>query len=235
MSNLLIIIFIIALANALKEVLLMKRIILALIIFTIFILSSYSHAGFLANTEITSIKDPAFANQKISNVLIWVVGLDLNSQSKAEKIFTKRFTEKKINLSSISSLSVILPTRKYTDEELLRVIQESKADSILTIQLTDKYTEKTYVPESTNTTGTGALNGNQFHIDTNTYKSGGYYISKPRIKMELKLFNAVSGDTMWIADVLSMGNGFAGFEDLIKSVAKEVFKQLSKDGLFNSK
>lgn len=205
-----------------------------------------SYAGFYADTEITAFKDPDYSDYKIIKVMIAIIGLDLDSKAAAEKIFVKEFNDiqkerkvfysrKAMDIIAISSLDIYPPTRKYTQEQFNTLIEENEFDSILLIELIDEYSTKTYVPETSYTTETGRIYGNNFNSSSTTVKSGGYYVSKPRIKMDLKIYDTINSKTIWVANTFTKGNGYAEFNDLMKSAAKETVNRLIKDDLFKPK
>ena len=58
-----------------------------------------------------------------------------------------------------------------------------------------------------------------------------YYVSKPRVRHEIVLFDVATRQTVWVGSSLTKGNARAGSDDLVESLAGETVKQLIKSGL----
>ena len=102
---------------------------------------------------------------------------------------------------------------------------------MLTVTLTDSYTQKSFVPGSSKTTGSATLSGNVVNYSSRTQQSGGYYISKPRVRYELKLLDVSTGKTIWVATSRTRGNAFARFDTLIQSLSQTAIRKLQEDKL----
>jgi len=79
--------------------------------------------------------------------------------------------------------------------------------------------------------GTSALTGNTINYLSHTQQYGGYYISKPRVRYEMRLFDVLTGNTAWVATSVTRGNAFARFDTLIGSLAETTVEKLKEDGL----
>jgi hypothetical protein len=101
----------------------------------------------------------------------------------------------------------------------------------LLIILTDAYTSKSYVPPTTTTRGTASSSGNVVNYYGTTQQYGGYYVSKPRVKYEIQLFDVETKKMAWISSSYTRGNAYAGFRTMANSLAAATVGQLAKDGL----
>jgi hypothetical protein len=213
----------------------MKKVIILLILgFLIFLLASCCHAVWWwdgSTADIASFKDPSFSDYKISKIMIYSANNDLRERNKIEERFVKKFASTKFTIEPISSLKYISPLKKYTDEELEKILNDSKAESVMIITITDTRDKKSYVPESYDTTISGYINGDYLDATQETTKSGGYYVHATDIKFELRILDVATGNTIWLANSLSFGTCYSSFKNMIDVVANKTFKQLQKDGL----
>ena len=132
-----------------------------------------------ASTKITAFKDPNYEDIKFKKILIIAPFNDLEYRQITENTFKKSFTRYKIN--SIESLFLFPPTRKFQENDIIEIISKNEIDAILIIAFSDYWTSESYIPESSRKTGSASIIGNSIYYNERTAKSGGYYISKPRI------------------------------------------------------
>ncbi len=182
-----------------------------------------------ATTNLTSFRDPEFAGKNLHKILVVVPFSDLESRQTAETAFVNRFAG--YGVEAVPSMQMLMPTRTYTNEELAKILFENKVEGVLIVKLTDVSSTQTYVPQSSSTYGQGTLSGNTINYSSQTYSYGGYYISKPRVRFELQLFDVSSGKVAWVGTSLTRGNAYARFKTLINSLAGSAVRQLVQDGL----
>jgi hypothetical protein len=182
-----------------------------------------------ASTSMTSFRDPSFATKAFHRILIVSPFADLESRTKSESRFVECFS--RYAVEGISSIRVFMPTRTYTNEELSKLLSENGIDGVLLVTLADAYTAQTYVPTSSSTYGQATLSGNTINYSAYTQQYGGYYISKPRVRYDLRLYDVSTGNTAWVASSLTRGNAFARFDTLIGSLADTAVEKLKADRL----
>ncbi len=186
-----------------------------------------------ASTHITAFKDPDFVGKSFHRILVIAPFSDLEYRDTAEKAFIFWFSE--FSVDAISSIRIMPPTRDYSNEEFNNVLSKNKIEAVLVITLTDAFTSEAYVPGSSRTDAKATLMGNYIQYSSQTRQSPGYFISKPRVKFELRLFDVASGKTAWIASSFTKGNALAGFGTLMSSLANNTAFQLRYDGLLRKK
>ena len=175
------------------------------------------------------MKSPSIPSRSYHSILVVAPFADLESRKIAEEIFINKLS--RFGLRAIPSLSILFPGRNYSNEEFAKLILDSGTDGILLVTLTDAYTEQTYVPPSSFSTGTATLQGNVAYYSGTTQHYGGYYISKPRVRYDIRLLDVPSGQTAWMATSLTRGNAFARFPKLVESLADTTVEQMRKDRL----
>jgi hypothetical protein len=114
---------------------------------------------------------------------------------------------------------------------MLKLLSERKITGVLLITLTDAYSKQVYVPASSSTQGQATLSGNTINFSSHTEEYGGYHVSKPRVRYEIRLYDVAKGSTAWLATSLTRGNAFARFDTLIGSLADTSVEKLKNDGL----
>lgn len=196
----------------------MKKLVLASVILVIL-------SG-CAITRITSIRDPEFASVSYQKILVVAPFYDIELRQNTEKAFQEEFSQRGINV--LTAMQILPPTRNYSDAELEELLDRYEIDAILVVALADYWESKTYVPESSTTKGKVSVSpfGNSLYYNSATSKSGGYYISKPKVKFECRLFDVKTGKVSWMASTVTSGNAFARYTTLVNSLATTTIQKL---------
>lgn len=188
-----------------------------------------------STADITSFKDPTFSGYKISKIMFCSMEKDLREKNQIEEKFVKKFSNNKFLLDPVSSLKFILPTKQYTIEDFNKIMNDNNIRSVMVITIIGSYNNQSYIPETSFTTISGYVNGNNLNATQNTVKNGGYYVSTEDLKFELRILDVATGNTVWLANSLASGTPYSSFNNLIAVVIKKTFKQMQKDGLLNEK
>lgn len=184
-------------------------------------------------TDVSSFRDPAFIGKRFQRILVIAPFGDMDSRTKTEQAFSVRLAKYEVEV--IPSMGVLMPTRTYTDDELFKLLNENNIDGVLHVELTDAYTKQTYMPRSSYTHGQASLSANTVTYSGTTQHYGGYYISKPRVKFKMRLYDVSTGKTAWVATSLTRGNAFANFSTLIGSLADTAAEKLQEEGFLGGK
>ena len=160
--------------------------------------------------------------------MVYFPSSDLDEQTKGEDILKEEFLENRIN--AYRSLDFFLPTREYSDNEIMKILINNDVDAVLLVEFVDAYTDQSYVPQSNTTTTKGQVtaygNTARYKENSKTYSYGGYYINKPRIKFISKLIDVNEDIVAWIGSSLTKGNAYAGFGTLISSLGSNIVEDL---------
>ncbi len=202
----------------------LNKLLIGLSLFSLFVITFSC-----AKTEITSFKDPNANNYNISKILVIATNLNLPSRENLEEKTATKLTEN--GVVGISSLKLFYPTRQYSEEEYLKILDNNKIDGILILELSDAYSKQVYIPESYSSKSKGTVIGNQVNINTKTYKHGGYYLNKPVVHFNIELFNTRDGSLLWVGSSRTGGNAFADVDDLFDSLSETAIEKLTEDGL----
>jgi len=182
-----------------------------------------------ASTILNTIKNPELSEVKFRKLLIVAPFSDIGLRKQTENSFVAEFNSS--GVSAISSIELIPPLKDYNEQELLKILEQNNIDGVLVVALQDYWTSQAYIPKSSSSQGSASLYGNSLYYKSYTQEYGGYYISKPRVKFEIRLFDSKSGQVAWLATSFTRGNAFADYNTLVKSLAKEVVKKLREENV----
>jgi hypothetical protein len=196
--------------------------IIAFLIFAMFLVGC-------AKTTLSTIKNPELYQIKFEKLLVVAPFSDIGLRKQTEDAFIAKFNLSGVN--AISSMQRIPPVKDYSEQELLKILEQDKIDGILVVGLKDYWTSQTYIPKSSSSRGSASLYGNSLYYRSYTQEYGGYYISKPNVKFEIRLFDSRSGQIAWLATSLTKGNAFADYNNLANSLAKKVVKMLIEENI----
>ena len=182
-----------------------------------------------ADTTLSTIRNPELSQIKFGKLLVVAPFSDIGLRKQTEDAFIAKFNLSGMN--AISSIQRIPPVKDYNKQELLKILEQDKIDGILVVGLKDYWTSQSYVPKSSSSRGSASLYGNSLHYQSYTQEYGGYYISKPNVKFEIRLFDSKSGQVAWLATSLTKGNAFADYNTLANSLAKKVVKMLIEENM----
>ena len=182
-----------------------------------------------ADTTLSTIRNPELSQIKFGKILVVAPFSDIGLRKQTENNFIAKFNLSGMN--AISSIQIIPPVKDYNEQELLNILEQNKIDGILVVGLKDYWTSQTYVPKSSSSQGTASSYGNSLYYRSYTQEYGGYYISKPNITFEIRLFDSKSSQVAWLTSSLTKGNGFADYNTLANSLAKEVVKRLIEENM----
>lgn len=182
-----------------------------------------------AKTKVSTVRNPELYDAKFENILVVVPFTDIGLRRQTEDIFVSKFYSS--DMKAMSSLEIMPPIKEYNDKELMGILDKNKIDGILTIALKDYWTSKSYVPKSSSTQGSANLYGNSLYYKSYTQEYGGYYVSKPNVIFETRLFDRKSGQVAWLVSSTTSGNAFADYGNLANSLAKKVVSELKKEDM----
>jgi len=131
---------------------------------------------------------------------------------------------KRRGTEGVRSVEVLLPTRTYGEAELAEAISGTGADAVLVVTSADISSVPFYLPAYTS----GQVNAFGGFTSTTV---GGFPVSLPVLRCNLRLIDIASGRTAWVATSESEGGSFDDFVSLIRSIASKAARQLEKDGL----
>lgn len=187
-----------------------------------------------ASTNITAVKDPAFADRIYLKPAIYANTEDLQWRRSLEDTFVSEL--KKHGIESLTTIELAPPTREYRPDELAKILADNGVDALLLVEISQTGVENRYIPQTSSTTtthGTVSTSGNSgaYQGQSHTTTTGGYEVSLPWAQMQTSLIDTATGQKAWIASSYTGGDEFTNFDNIRTSYCKEVLRQLIADGL----
>jgi hypothetical protein len=176
-----------------------------------------------ATTSISFLNNPEIKLSSFNKIMVFAPFQDISWRKSMESYFVEEFTKKGKN--AVSSIEIVSPLKTYTNEEFNTLLMNAGIDAVISIIVVDAYTDQAYIPQTSTTTGSARAYGNTVYGQSRTTTSGGYYVSKPRVKFEVNLFETKTGILAWKATAFTAGNAFADTNTLFRSLATKVVEE----------
>jgi hypothetical protein len=190
-----------------------------------------------AMSTATSFTDPAASGKRYLSPIMVASNLPLGDRAPAEQKMIDA-VQKKSGRQALSGMQVFPPTRKWDAAALDAALADSEADAIVIMWVTDMGTTQTYVPPRVLWGGSASTHGmmtnrggGNYSFDYNTLYTpptvtDGYKFDKPNAQYGAALYDAETGQKIWISEISSRGSAFASYADLAKSAASRIVKDL---------
>jgi cellobiose-specific phosphotransferase system component IIB len=167
-----------------------------------------------ASTTLTSWKDPYYA-KKVSKICVFTLIKDIEVRKTFETEIA--YSLKQIGVPAITSMSILAPKVKYTNEQMQKMFEDHNVDAILTLKYSG--TKETTVHYS------------GFY---DWYSWGWGYMYSPgytevyrSVKVGCTLFSVSSGKEIWIASTRT--ENYWSLDDLASSLGDELAYNLHAD------
>jgi hypothetical protein len=183
------------------------------------------------STQVTSVKDPLYANGIITRLAVYVKADNLNDRVNIENNVIDIFRQ--YNLVVYKTSEIIPPIREYTEAEVQTIIMKNKINAVLIIDITKKGSNHSNmtINQPYQTKGSYSYNRNTGNGSYNASTTGGprtYDIDKPFIALEATVVDPVKNSNIWVGSAYTRGSGFsteAGvFENTLSAIADEMVK-----------
>ena len=127
----------------------------------------------------------------------------------------------------IPAHTILFPGRSYSPDDLRRILGEHRVDATLVLSPTDAGVSETYVPPTLVTSCTTWSST----TSCSSRSVGGGTLASPWASFSTRLYDASTGDVVWIATSNSNGSPFSNISSLISSMAAQTVRKLKGDGL----
>lgn len=190
-------------------------------------------------TNTTGYVDPDYrkSGYEVSKVVIQVTGATMEETQIAEQKLSEKFNAH--NVETIKYTDIVPPTRNYSDQKIVSLINKTGADSLFSISIgkdiVESYVPATYHPGTT----TSQVNtvGNYSYVTTSTspgYTTGGYSTSSPVMASLSNLVDLKKRREVWRAEGQASGDNSwtsISFADLLVSIGSDAIDDLVEKGL----
>jgi len=207
----------------------LRKVALRSIIFSVLDICIISCAWTSMNSQIS----PECSGRQYRKILVFVDLYDLGDRQSAEIRIKDELAD--FGVGCLTAHELFFAGRSYSENEMVDLLDRNEVEAVLIIDPYATGESKSYIPPSTRTKTEGTVRegffGYTFQTKSRTTTSGGYYVSKPWARFTLRLFDAKTGEVVWIASARSRGNAFASWNTLMNSVAVKTVEQLNNDDL----
>jgi len=206
---------------------------------TLAIVAISSMAAGCASSKVTAFRDPAYANAQFSKLLVFGRGMDIEAATAVERELCKKLAP----TPCTAGITVLPPTRPYTNDEVIARIAQSGADAVLVLSLLADNADSRYIGTYTNseTTGSSASSGSVNLYGNTAYWSGAttasssttsvstpMYSYSREVRGALTLFESASGNVAWSGQIRTSGQGMFTVTDdeFIRSMTSRIAKDI---------
>jgi hypothetical protein len=188
-----------------------------------------------ATTHVTRVRDPEYVGRRFMEPAVYAATRELDVRQLFEDAMVS--TLAKAGVRAHSTLELVPPTREYTPEERLGILERAGVDSLIVIS-GESGVDSVYIPvtgSTTTTVGSAQVSGNQvdFRATSDTHYLGGYYAHHPWARITTEVIDLDASRTAWIGTSTTRGNVLASLDDVRKSYAIAVVKRIEGDRLFS--
>ena len=184
-----------------------------------------------ARTSMSSLASPDLRGRVYRNILVVANFSDLALRRDAEDRLAASSAEDHFRF--VPSYGVFFPAQQYDSAQVVMLLRQNHIDATLVISPGGTGASTGYVPP-TYTTGCTMWSSSSGCTRATTTTTGGYTYSRPWAQFTARLFDAVSGDAVWVATATTGGNAYASGTTLVRSMADKTAAQLLDDGIIRN-
>lgn len=173
-------------------------------------------------TTLFTWKSPEAKFDSLKNILVMGLIKDIEYRDAYEKGITTSLESNGIKCTP--ALSVLSPAKKYTDEELQQIITNKGFNGIMFLKYQGTKVDKT--------TSSGKTYTKYYKRFVNSTSSKRYIEEHKTVFMEISLFDASSGEVIWMGSAKTIDVDSP--QELAESLSQELIKGLRKDGVIQT-
>jgi hypothetical protein len=182
-------------------------------------------------TTVRTVRDPDHAGKRYGS--LFVQALDEHTFERAaviEETYENRLRRSGFQGPLFKYTELFPPTRKVTPEQVEQAVKQRNLAARLEVKSVMSGFNKSYVPRSSSTTSQSDVKNNKdgATVETRTFttESGGYTVSDPWERFEVRLVDLRTGHVAWMAFTTTHGNSGSGFGGIIESQAGNIAEKL---------
>jgi hypothetical protein len=195
------------------------------------------HTTGCATTQFAAYRDPEHASASFRKVAVFLLGTPLNAAATAERMVCDKLAP----VSCLVGQTILPPILAYSDDEILKYLKRSGADSVLVAVLASDRASLQYLGTAVNTTGSSHTTGQvnlpgafrASTLGTTRTVATPMYMSRRVAFGRLALFDMATGALVWGGEMQIEGSGAMGGSDaeFIRSATSKVANELKAAGL----
>jgi hypothetical protein len=185
-------------------------------------------SGCMASTSVNSMAAPNTSGVTYHRILVNFSTGDLGWRKTAEDAFVAK------DPSFIASYTVFFPGRTYTQDEIAAAYMQNHLDAALVISNSASGVSTYTTPAQTSTTCGAAANGVAVAAACGTSETAGSSYEKPWATFTAQMWNARTGEVVWMASSSTGGNAFANWHSVLSSMVRSTVSKLRQDRVISS-
>jgi len=174
------------------------------------------------STQVRDFTDPEYQTFTAKTLLV------VTPSQEFDDIFLSTLNDKNINISAKRFSDVFLPTRKYSTEEMTKIIKSRGYDAVIIITLAGEESSSQVVAYMTNSSAQAYSTG------PNTAYASGSGITIPltahkrSTTSKAELYDPINKRKIWVANLNTKASGslYVQNDDTIESISEEVINTL---------
>jgi hypothetical protein len=177
------------------------------------------------------VRDPEHAGKRYGSLFVQAVDeYTFERAAVIEETYENRLRRAGFQGPLFKYTELFPPTRKVVPEQVEQAVKQRNVAARLEIKSVMSGFNKSYVPRSSSTTSQSDVkkNKNRATVETRTFttESGGYTVSDPWERFEVRLVDLQTDRVAWMAFTTTHGNSGSGFSGIIESQASNIAQKL---------
>ena len=203
------------------------------ILLAILILSSSTSVLALRFTDFEGFTDPDYENYKPKNVILLVANSSNEMRMHIEELLSNAFKKREINI--ISYRKLFPPTRVWSEEDQIKILNKNNIDSGLIVTIGASSASvipmATQTYSSANVFGSYGTHGHFNATGSGTTTTHNIMKAKSTAEFSAVLLDIDKNRTVWYADIITKAGGtlFVGKKGDAKGLTKGVIRSLEEN------
>lgn len=179
-----------------------------------------------ASTRISTLAAPELRGRRIRTVMVVANFEHIGVRRASEEEFIKHAGA---GLTFIPAYSVFFPGQVFSAEQVAATLSAHGIEATLVLDPLSSGTTSQYVPPTYSTTCSAWTPQGGCAQTVTATNTPGATISKPWVTTSVTLYDARSGQPVWVASGITGGNAFANAGTLLESVVERIAGGLESD------
>ncbi|HAA02859.1 MAG TPA: hypothetical protein DCE18_05770 [Syntrophobacteraceae bacterium] len=181
----------------------------------------------ITQLESESFVDPAAPPRTFHRILAMAKISEYTNRVQAEQAFVERLTRGSTQV--LTSASLMLPDKKYTEAEINALIRQHQIDAVLLITMTAEYQQQIQTAGSPSCT-TALASANAALLESRECSIDNF-IHRPTVEFHFRFYDVATNQTVWEAASVTQGTNLSGFPTLIRSLADTTAQRMLRENV----
>ena len=174
------------------------------------------------STQVRDFTDPEYKTFTAKTLLV------ITPSQEFDDIFLNVIHDKNINVSAKRFSDVFLPTRKYSTEEMTKIIKNKGYDAVIIITLAGEESSSQVVAYMTNSSAQAYSTGYNTAYASGSGLTIPLTAHKRSTTSKAELYDPINKRKIWVADLSTKASGslYVQNDDTMESISEEVVNTL---------